>query len=172
MTVCSFCLREFNTNNPRTKYCSSRCRGNKFNKLYRERYREKKIFFCHYCKKQLPNGKRRKKTSKFIYCSDECERFNKESQLERDKEITKTYRDKMQRLFISYKESLGCSICGYNRCGASLDFHHIFSSKKKQQITACLWFFSSDEYEQEITNCILVCKNCHYEIHYKKRNHQ
>src|SRR4051812_30775823 len=55
-----------------------------------------------------------------------------------------------------------CQCCGYNRCMGTLDFHHRDPSLKNvtfnQRIPGWLW-------DQEKDNLVLVCRNCHMEIH-------
>lgn len=65
---------------------------------------------------------------------------------------------------IAEKKSYGCSICGYNRCKASLDFHHINPKTKSFALSKAADFFL-DKVILELDKCILVCANCHGEIH-------
>ena len=56
-----------------------------------------------------------------------------------------------------------CSICKYNRCLIALEFHHIDGDTKEFTI-------SNDrlkvaEAVEEAKKCVLVCANCHREIH-------
>ncbi len=55
-----------------------------------------------------------------------------------------------------------CQICGYNRCMRNFAFHHINSRDKSFQITGA---WSWRKIEEELKKCILVCHNCHGEIH-------
>lgn len=68
-------------------------------------------------------------------------------------------------------EMLGgkCSICGYNKCAASLDFHHLDKSIKDKDIKEMM-HLSWKRIEKEISKCILLCANCHRELHYKEIN--
>ena len=70
-----------------------------------------------------------------------------------------------QYKFINRLKINGCAICGYNKCNAALDFHHVEKSNKKFRFTRCL----SDEHTiEEFHKCILLCSNCHREIHAKE----
>jgi hypothetical protein len=66
------------------------------------------------------------------------------------------------------KERYGekCSICGYSKCYEALDFHHL-NPQDKEEGPAILIHKSYDLQEifQELDKCILVCSNCHREIH-------
>jgi len=64
-----------------------------------------------------------------------------------------------------------CQCCGYNICNNSLAFHHIDPTKKD------LVFANTRANPQswgtiveELKKCILVCLNCHSEIHAGIRN--
>lgn len=59
-----------------------------------------------------------------------------------------------------------CSICGYNKCVDALEFHHKDSTIKEFKLGSGNTM-SWKEYKSEALKCILVCSNCHKEIHYK-----
>ncbi len=83
---------------------------------------------------------------------------------------TKIYLSKRARLR-NYKlelvNELGgkCSLCGYNKCIAAFDFHH--KSDDKESAVAFLLNHSSKEKTlKEARKCLLLCANCHRELHY------
>jgi hypothetical protein len=55
-----------------------------------------------------------------------------------------------------------CVLCGYKRCKKALHFHHLNDFEKIVNISDCKTW---EEIEQEIDKCVLVCANCHAEIH-------
>ena len=57
-----------------------------------------------------------------------------------------------------------CAICSYSRCKRSMDFHHLDPYKKGFNIGQN-WSKSLDVLKAELEKCILVCSNCHGEIH-------
>lgn len=57
-----------------------------------------------------------------------------------------------------------CVVCGYDKCQAALDFHHRDSALKDFTIAARV-SVSAEALKREIEKCILVCANCHREIH-------
>ena len=57
-----------------------------------------------------------------------------------------------------------CSICGYDRCIDALEFHHE-NPKEKEFKLGSGNTMSWKEYKTEALKCILVCSNCHKEIH-------
>lgn len=63
------------------------------------------------------------------------------------------------------KEKRGgkCIRCGYDKCIKALEFHHLDPSKKDFTI-------SNDHFKlldavNESKKCILICSNCHKELH-------
>jgi hypothetical protein len=65
-------------------------------------------------------------------------------------------------------ESMGgkCQCCGYNTCKEALAFHHIDPSQKELAFGSLranpkTW----NKVVEELKKCILVCHNCHSEIH-------
>ena len=73
-------------------------------------------------------------------------------------------RQKIRQLAIEYKSSR-CSICGYNKCLKALEFHHLDSSKKDFGISAKGYTRSWEVIKKELDKCILLCANCHREVH-------
>ncbi len=59
-----------------------------------------------------------------------------------------------------------CSNCGYNKCPAALDFHHT-ENNKEGNIHDFIKNESREKLLKEAKKCILLCANCHRELHYK-----
>ena len=57
-----------------------------------------------------------------------------------------------------------CSKCGYNKCLSALDFHHN-RGKKEGHLSRLIKDFSKQKSLKEIKKCILLCANCHREVH-------
>jgi hypothetical protein len=68
-----------------------------------------------------------------------------------------------------FKERSSCEICGYDRCKSSLDFHHTDPSQKEYSISDfTVKAFNERNREKalnEIKKCIVLCANCHRELH-------
>jgi hypothetical protein len=65
-------------------------------------------------------------------------------------------------------ESMGskCACCEYDRCLDILEFHHIDPKEKSFSLgSARANIFSWKTIVKELKKCILVCQNCHGEIH-------
>ena len=55
-----------------------------------------------------------------------------------------------------------CGICDYNKCNAALEFHHLNPDEKE------FGFGSIRSWEKaviEVRKCVLLCSNCHVEVH-------
>ena len=72
------------------------------------------------------------------------------------------WRKRTKLKLIEYKGG-SCEICGYNRCARALQFHHTEAEKKDFQVSGKSLSF--DKLKNEVDKCILVCSNCHSEIH-------
>lgn len=60
----------------------------------------------------------------------------------------------------------GCGICGYNRCNSSLALHHLNPDEKEYGLGQFMAHPRKWEIiKEELKKCILVCHNCHGEIH-------
>ena len=57
-----------------------------------------------------------------------------------------------------------CCLCGYDKCIGALEFHHIEPENKKYQLSNGNCHKIEDDLE-EAKKCLLVCANCHREIH-------
>lgn len=75
---------------------------------------------------------------------------------------TSEYRVNIKQRLVDYKGGK-CQICGYNRCINALEFHHVNPEEKDFTISGGTKSF--DTLKPEIDKCILVCSNCHREIH-------
>lgn len=60
-----------------------------------------------------------------------------------------------------------CSNCGYKTCLGALEFHHVLDNKEKS-ISELLKGYAKQKTLKEAQKCILLCANCHRELHYNK----
>lgn len=56
-----------------------------------------------------------------------------------------------------------CAVCGYDRCGLNLHFHHVDRSLKSFDMSTGRGKGLAS-YREEARKCVLVCANCHGEI--------
>ena len=122
-------------------------------------YRSKKLLstpqYCKACGKDLPKERRIKR---FKTCDDAC---SKRAKYLRNRK----YQKKMVELIQRIKLSVGCQFCGYDKCAYCLDLHHINENDKTINF-ADLRFTSIPKLKSEIEKCVVLCRNCHTELHY------
>lgn len=152
---CIVCGKEFEAIKSTKKYCSLECNNAMRRQKYAERERipkdisykgEEKI--CPICNKAfLPKTAMANQRT----CCYDC--MPDGIQLTRGMFLAKI------------KEAKGgkCIKCGYDRCLKALEFHHIDPSQKDFTI-------SNDHFKlldavEESKKCILICSNCHKELH-------
>ena len=73
-------------------------------------------------------------------------------------------RRKLRAMVIEYKGGK-CIQCGYNKYVGAFDLHHLDGSKKEFGLSARGVTRSWEKIKAEADKCILVCANCHREIH-------
>lgn len=118
---------------------------------------------CLYCEKEfklIPVGKSGGNNRNFCY---NCLPINY-TRLQRQRRTNELIIDKARQ----QKKQIGCSICGYNKNGAALEWHHIDPLEKDGAPAEMLKLGTVEgwnQYQKEIKKCILVCANCHREIH-------
>ena len=56
-----------------------------------------------------------------------------------------------------------CTICSYNKTNSALEFHHIDDFEKDFNISSKM--SSWKRIEKELKKCVLLCANCHREVH-------
>jgi len=78
------------------------------------------------------------------------------------KRIVELSRSKKARA-VEYKGG-ECERCGYHKYHGSLAFHHVDPSSKDPNFNSMnLWKW--DRIKEEIDKCMLLCTNCHQELH-------
>lgn len=59
-----------------------------------------------------------------------------------------------------------CCLCGYDKCNSALEFHHNDPKGKESDPAKVIYQWNWEKIVEEISKCMLVCSNCHREIHY------
>lgn len=123
---------------------------------------------------KLPNGKKCEFCGRDLFgrqekfCSKEC----KEKAYSKSGYHTRYARKQDStgaELKVKYIKLLGgcCSRCGYKKNLASLVFHHLNPAEKKFNIgSRTIVRKAKKDVEEEISKCIVLCQNCHNEVHY------
>ena len=133
---------------------------------------------CSTCKELKPFESYNKKSSN----KDGLERYCKPCHKKRNKkhyvadsvpykERAKHRRKKVSEWWSEYKSNLKCEVCEESRPWC-LDFHHLDPSAKEGTLSQIVNSKSKASLELELAKCIVVCRNCHADIHHKERQKQ
>jgi hypothetical protein len=118
----------------------------------------KKIITCTICSRPL-------KGRQIKYCSPTCK--NKVNQSYGAQQA----RGLKRKIFIVKKLGGCCLNCGYNKNLSALVLHHKKPEKKNFQLDMrSLSNRKQSRIDNELKKCILVCRNCHAELHNPKHN--
>jgi len=121
----------------------------------KSRSREKESRVCPRCdqeKKLDEFYQRRGKAGASSYCKV-C---TNEQTTERSKAFKKRA--------VEYKGGC-CEKCGYKKYIGALEFHHLNPNEKDFQLGGIKLLELTEAIKEELDKCILVCSNCHKEIH-------
>lgn len=88
------------------------------------------------------------------YCSSKC----------RSKAGVDRFRRNLKRKAIEYKGG-ECSFCGYDKSQTALCFHHPDPKEKDFSLGNNGLTRKWDDIKPELDKCILLCLNCHAEVH-------
>lgn len=111
---------------------------------------------CVICDKPL-KGKQKK------FCSDRC------TNIEHQNYHLQQERGAIKRATLIAMKGGKCETCGYNKNSAALCFHHTDPTVK--EIPIDMRRCSNTKMEtllKEAAKCILLCHNCHMELHHPK----
>ena len=73
-------------------------------------------------------------------------------------------RRKLREMSRDYKGGK-CVLCGYTKCLGALEFHHVDPSQKDFALSVKGLTRSWEKIQAELDKCVLVCANCHREVH-------
>ncbi len=84
-----------------------------------------------------------------------------------NKRTAQAGKDNVKRL----KEEFGgkCVRCGYDKCFDALEFHHVDPTLKEFHLGEARGY-NFERLKKEMNKCLLVCRNCHAELHYEMKN--
>lgn len=98
------------------------------------------------------------------FCSRRCK--NASTNNKHQNYVTQQQRGRARRLLLIQSKGGRCERCGYERNNAALAFHHLDPSAKSfaLDLRSCS-NTSWDALLEEAQKCLLLCLNCHSEIH-------
>jgi len=148
---------------------------------------EKCILVCKCCHVEIHGGLHPQYATKIIYHENvktlnrdrkRCAKCEEEKSMDcfykrakskdgRDSWCKECYKKEWLKLHHKRKECAleykggRCVRCGYNKCHAALDFHHIHPNEKDFEI--CGFKGDVETLKKELGKCEILCKNCHGE---------
>ena len=112
---------------------------------------------CIVCKRKL-TGRQRK------FCSRKCK--NEAGNLTFQSYAAQQKRGRQRKINLVKLSGGRCEKCGYGKNFAALEFHHLNPATKSFQLD--LRSLSNRKWDailKEVEKCILLCSNCHSELH-------
>ena len=136
----------------------------------RKYYQEHKEEENARCQKYYQNHKEERKVQRQKYVQDHKEerRVYMQKYLRDHREERKIYRRTVKDKWIELLQDLDmlhCKRCGYHKCFAALDYHHLNPSKKEQAIANFMQTAITPERTKELEKTICLCCRCHRELH-------
>lgn len=92
---------------------------------------------------------------------------NKQPYIERARKFRQTQICRI-KAYLNELKSFGCSQCDEKRFWC-IDFHHLNASEKDYAISDLLSFGSIHKIVKELNKCVMLCKNCHADTHFKMK---
>lgn len=133
-------------------FCSRSCSAKYNNSKCPKRL--KKNMECLTCGNEIVGNKK--------YCSKDCWPRIRTAEYMSRKDIVSKIRNRIKKKAVDLMGGK-CKICGYDKCVQALHFHHLDPKEKDFNISESS---SWKEAKKELRKCIMVCGNCHSEIHY------
>lgn len=145
------------------KKCSTCKESKSFSKFHKDR--SSKDGYSHRCKAcRVLSSKREYENAKKNPDRVEKKKENQKKYYSTGKPAARKFQ--MRKKFI---DALGgkCSVCGYDKCYAALEFHHKDPTQKDFNIAAVSVTESNWDLKlEEAQKCILICNRCHREQHH------
>ena len=139
---------------------------------------ETKTKKCTMCKLDLPEddtnfaSRRDRGKKQFQINCRECQKkYRRQHYLDNKQKYVdkaKLYRQNFIEWFIDYKKTLRCESCGESRYWV-LDFHHKNPKEKDIEVSLVVRQCNKQKLLDEIEKCMVVCSNCHRDIHYQEK---
>lgn len=132
-------------------FCNQSCAASFNNK---GKQRNKPRGNCFLCQKTISSTRK--------YCSNCFNNREKRPKLVSAKQSVLSHYQKKKEMGIEYLGGC-CKICKYDKCPQSLHFHHKNPDEKDFTISGRT--ISWERMKLELDKCILLCANCHGELH-------
>lgn len=162
MNICKQC-ESLITSKYGIKFCSRPCSVKYNNRVYPKRSVQGSCAVCKssirsklkYCASCKAAGARKRK-----YLTEESRREAR--RISQNKAVRHQHQKSKEKSIVYMGNA--CRVCGYAGCRGSLVFHHVDPSTK--EFTVGSGNRGWDRTKKELNKCVLLCANCHGEVHY------
>lgn len=139
----------------RRKFCSKSCSA-KYNNRGKQRNYKKNC--CKVCHKLILAHQN--------FCSKDCREIlyskRKQERTRNSGKYVVSWRQRTKLRAVFYKGG-SCQLCGYDKSIRALQFHHLSNGEKDFNISSVSKSWQT--IKAELDKCILLCANCHAEVH-------
>ena len=93
----------------------------------------------------------------------------RENHKEQNRKLQNAHKKIVRESWMVFLENRGltkCFKCGYDKCFAAIDFHHINRQDKDIGIAVLMAKKLTEERTKELEKTIPLCANCHRELHF------
>lgn len=158
-TTCKYCGNKFKMEELKERCCE-----------YEDCLEEKEKEKSRIAKKKYYNKNIKRTTKKFKKQDAENTRNYRKSHKEQINKRKQARHRGMRDWLDNIKKSKKCSKCKEDRFYI-LDFHHLDPEEKEINISrAASCGYGKEKMQKEIDKCIVLCRNCHGEIHHIQDN--
>lgn len=74
------------------------------------------------------------------------------------------HKNRMKDIILNHFGKYECTSCGYNKCIRAIEFHHMDTTEKEVEVSQ-MNSYSKERIVSELEKCLMLCANCHREIH-------
>ena len=97
------------------------------------------------------------------------ERRSNPATKEKYKQTRKRFEERVWQewfLYLKQHDLMRCKFCGFDKCFAAIDYHHIDAKEKKASMHSLFTCSITSERIKELEKTIPLCANCHRELHH------
>ena len=119
---------------------------------------------CKSCRKVSRDlGVSRSTVQRYVK-TESIEKISSEERKKRNVTAVQRRRKQVKEMAVEYKGGK-CQCCGYDKYSGALEFHHKYPNEKEFSIGFRGYCYAWEKVKKELDKCVLVCANCHREIH-------
>jgi hypothetical protein len=170
--ICEKCKKEHDGSYGSGRFCSINCANHRVHSEETKNKIKNSLqtypdLFCIDCGKKLTNNCKLYKRCRKCSYGHKTGSSKYSSIPSHNGTATKYISERRKQLRIKYIQKLGgkCIKCGYNKYYGSLHFHHKNPEDKLYTLSEKHFNLSIKKIELEVEKCIVLCSNCHGEVH-------